>query len=58
MKKIFVSHSVCVWVYIQDSMGGKAGFPELFVGLELVLSLCSLDLDNRDSISTPALSLS
>lgn len=47
-----VTYSVCVLLYVQDLMGGKAVFPELFVGLGLVLNLCSLDPGNRDSIST------
>lgn len=50
-----MSYSVCVWVYIQDLVGGKAVFPELFVGLGVVLNLYSPDLGNQDSISTPTL---
>lgn len=47
-----VSYSVCVWVYVQDLVGGKAVFPVQIVGLGVVLNLYSLDLDNQDSIST------
>lgn len=47
-----VSYSVCVWLYVQDLVGSKAVFPELFVGLEVVLNLYSPDLGNQDSIST------
>lgn len=50
-----VSYSVCVLGYIQDLVGGKAVFPELFVGLGVVLNLYSPDLGNQDSISTPTL---
>lgn len=53
-----VSYSVCVWLYVQDLVVGMAVFPELFVGLEVVLNLYSLDLGIQDSISilTPWLS--
>lgn len=47
-----VSYSVCVWLYVQDLVVGMAVFPELFVGLGVVLNLYSLDLGIQDSIST------
>lgn len=47
-----VSYSVCVGLYVQDLVGGKAVFPELFVGLGVVSNLYSLDLGSQDSIST------
>ena len=53
-----VSYSVCVWLYVQDLVVGMAVFPELFVGLGVVLNLYSLDLGIQDSISTLTLWLS
>lgn len=53
-----VSYSVCVGLYVQDLVGGKAVFPELFVGLGVVSNLYSLDLGSQDSISTLTLWLS
>lgn len=50
-----LSYSVCVWLYVQDLVGGMAVFPALFVDLGVVLNLYSPDLGNQDSISTLAL---
>lgn len=47
-----VSYSVYVWLYVQDLVDGKPVFLALFVDLGVVLSLYSLDLGSRDSIST------
>lgn len=47
-----MSYSVCVWVSIQDLVGGKTMLPALFADLWVALNPYSWDLCTQDSIST------